>query len=110
MDTQKVLGLILDHARGLVTCKNRRIKALGSNKKGELIAIMGNFRKDLSAQQREELERIIGDHNSMFVEELRIGEPIPGAEHVIELSMDQPIAIPVRKYSPTESSLIKHAV
>ena len=71
---------------------------------------MGNFRKDLSAQQREELKRIIGDNNSMFVEELRIGEPIPGVEYIIELSTDQPIAIPVRQYSLKKSSLIKQAV
>lgn len=110
MDTQKAMGLILDPARGLIICKNRKIKAVGSDKKLEQVTAMGNFGKNLSPSQREEMEAIIEENNDVFVEELRIGKPIPGVEHIIELATDQPIAVPVRQYSPKESKLIQQAV
>ena len=65
--------------------------------------------EELSDEQKEELYKLIQDHPNTFVQELQIGEPVPGVEHIIELTTDKPIAVKVRRYSPKEKELIRSA-
>ncbi len=65
---------------------------------------------ELTPEQARAMSSLIENYPDVFVEELQIGEPVPGVEHVIELTTDQPVAVRMRRCSPKEKELIRQAV
>jgi len=109
--TQRALDIHVFPDQNLVTCRYVAIKThtkARTIESGSMSTIQ--IGEELPAEQKTELSELIESHPKTFVTELQIGEPVPGVEHIIELTTDKPVAVKVRRYSPKEKELIQKEV
>jgi len=106
----KVMGMIINPIDDTITCRKYVLHTSPSMKPPGATSSAIIQDPKLSAEQQAQIEKLIEENPNTFVNELKIGDPVPGVEHHIELTTDQPIAMKLRRYSPKEEAQIKQAV